>query len=75
MITHRARSAFRKEVKMRNKTRDLIGLTLVCTFIINGQKLQGRGDTIEEAIADAEATKAVYLRYLEENEKEQCSKS
>ena len=24
------------------------------------------GDTIEEAIADAEATKAVYLRYLEE---------
>ena len=33
------------------------------------------GDTIEEAIADAEATKAVYLRYLEENEKEQCSKS
>lgn len=35
----------------------------------------GGGDTIEEAIADAEATKAVYLRYLEENEKEQCSKS
>ena len=32
-------------------------------------------NTIEEAIADAEATKAVYLRYLEENEKEQCSKS
>lgn len=29
----------------------------------------GGGDTIEEAIADAEATKAVYLRYLEENEK------
>lgn len=53
MITHRARSAFRKEVKMRNKTRDLIGLTLVCTFIINGQKLQGRGDTIEEAREDA----------------------
>jgi len=38
---------------MRNKTRDLIGLTLVCTFIINGQKLQGRGDTIEEAREDA----------------------
>ena len=53
MITHRARSAFRKEVKMRNKTRDLIGLTLVCTFIINGQKLQVRGDTIEEAREDA----------------------
>lgn len=26
----------------------------------------GGGDTIEEAIADAEATKAVYLRYLKE---------
>lgn len=38
---------------MRNKTRDLIGLTLVCTFIINGKKLQGRGDTIEEAREDA----------------------
>mgnify|MGYP004525249677 CR=1 FL=1 len=34
----------------------------------------GGGDTIEEAIADAEATKRVYLKYLEENEK-QCSKS
>lgn len=38
---------------MRNKTRDLIGLTLICTFVINGQKLQGRGDTIEEAREDA----------------------
>ena len=27
----------------------------------------GGGDTIEEAIADAEATKAVYLNYLKEN--------
>lgn len=35
----------------------------------------GGGDTIEEAIADAEATKAVYLNYLKENEKEQCSDS
>ena len=32
----------------------------------------GGGDTIEEAIA---ATKAVYLNYLKENEKEQCSNS
>ena len=32
-------------------------------------------NTIEEAIADAEATKAVYLNYLKENEKEQCSDS
>ena len=34
-----------------------------------------QGDTIEEAIDDAEATKAVYLNYLKENEKEQCSNS
>ena len=60
MITHRARSAFRKEVKMRNKTRDLIGLTLVCTFIINGQKLQGRG-----SMYDAESLKAYGSKGLE----------
>ena len=29
----------------------------------------GGGDTIEEAIADAQATKAVYLSYLKEEEK------
>ena len=42
------------------------------TFEMSGS---GLVTAIEEAIADAEATKAVYLRYLEENEKEQCSKS
>ena len=34
----------------------------------------GGGDTIEEAIADAEASKNAYLSYVKENEK-QCSKS
>ena len=34
----------------------------------------GGGDTIEEAIDDAEASKNAYLSYLKENEK-QCSKS
>ena len=34
----------------------------------------GGGDTIEEAITDAEASKSVYLSYLEKTKK-QCSNS
>lgn len=51
------------------------GKTEWCVEYPNLKGCVGGGDTIEEAIADAEATKAVYLNYLKENEKEQCSKS
>lgn len=51
------------------------GKTEWCVEYLDLKGCVGGGDTIEEAIADAEATKAVYLRYLEENEKKQCSNS
>lgn len=51
------------------------GKTEWCVEYPNLKGCVGGGDTIEEAIADAEATKAVYLNYLKENEKEQCSDS
>ena len=38
---------------MENKFRNSLGLTLVCTFNINGQEVEGRGNTVEEAKADA----------------------
>ena len=50
------------------------GKTEWCVEYPNLKGCVGGGDTIEEAIADAEATKAVYLNYLKENEKEQCFK-
>lgn len=50
------------------------GKTEWCVEYPNLKSSVGGGDTIEEAIADAEASKNAYLSYVKENEK-QCSKS
>ena len=50
------------------------GKTEWCVEYLDLKSCVGGGDTIEEAIADAEASKNAYLSYVKENEK-QCSKS
>ena len=45
------------------------GKTEWCVEYLDLKSCVGGGDTIEEAIADAEASKNAYLSYLKENEK------